>query len=172
MPEENKPKRKNYVSEAVKRKRAAKKNRSRHMKAYNEERKKIRASKDDPDYKNKVVYVRVNQEKYDAYMDAAHNRHCTTMSEFIRRLLDDETSGRNRSGYVTLVQKRWLSYFRNTPEDNLEDLEAYAILADMELSDLLIEFDRLLDSELLVIEDKKLVWKGEDAQKGILHSDE
>lgn len=162
MPEENRPKRKYYYAES--RKKVQSRN--------NKLRQKKRAKSSDPDYKNRVVHVRINQEKYDLYMDAAHRRFCTTMSDFIRRLLDDEALCRNRSGYVTLVQKRWLTYFRNTPEDNLEDLEAYAILADMELSDLLIEFDRLLDSELLVIEDKKLVWKGEDAKEDILHSDE
>lgn len=151
MSEEEKPKRKYYYAESRK-KIQAKNNRL---------RKKIRAKSSDPDYKNRVVHVRINQEKYDLYMDAAHRRFCTTMSDFIRRLLDDEALCRNRSGYVTLVQKRWLNHFRNTPEDNLEDIEAYAILADMELSDLLIEFDRLLDSELLVIENKKLVWKGD-----------
>lgn len=113
------------------------------------------------DAKRKVLMTRVDESEYANYMELAKERGAT-VSELIRRLLHEEKTGRSRVGYCTMIQRDWVDAIKRIPEDNLEDILAYAMLAKMSLRELLIEFDRALDAEEIFIVDKKIVSKGEE----------
>ena len=113
------------------------------------------------DAKRKVLMTRVDEKEYENYMALAKERGAT-VSELIRRLLHEEKTGRSRVGYCTMIQRDWVDAIKRIPEDNLEDILAYAMLAKMSLKELLIEFDRALDAEEIFIVDKKIVSKGEE----------
>jgi hypothetical protein len=100
--------------------------------------------------------TRVDEHEYDAYIKLADARS-TTVSGLIRRLLHEEYTGRSRAGYATLLQREFVEAIKQIPEDNLDDISCYALIWKIRIRDLLIEFDRLLDSEIIVFENGKLV---------------
>lgn len=112
------------------------------------------------DAKRKVLMTRVDEKEYNDYITLAKERGAS-VSELIRRLLHEEKTGRSRVGYVTLLQREFVEAIKQIPEDNLEDLSAYALVSKMRLRDLLIEFDRALDAEEILIVNKRLVWNKE-----------
>lgn len=109
-----------------------------------------------PDAKRKVIVTRVDENEYSSYIQLANDRG-TNIAELIRRLLHEEKTGRSRVGYLTLQQRDFVEAIKQIPEDNLEDIVCYALLWKMRLRDLIMEFDRLLDSEIIVFENGKLV---------------
>lgn len=113
-----------------------------------------------PNAKHRVIMTRVDEHEYDAYIKLADARS-TTVSGLIRRLLHEEYTGRSRAGYATLIQREFVEAIKQIPEDNLDDLSAYALVSKMRLRDLLIEFDRALDAEEILIVNKRLVWNKE-----------
>lgn len=110
----------------------------------------------DPNAKRKVLMTRVDENEYDKYIKLANERG-TNVAELIRRLLHEEASGRSRIGFVNLVQRDFVDAIKQMPGDNLEDLSCYALLWKIKIRDLLMEFDRMLDSEIIIFEDGKLV---------------
>lgn len=109
-----------------------------------------------PNAKHRVIMTRVDEHEYDAYIKLADARS-TTVSGLIRRLLHEEYTGRSRAGYATLLQREFVEAIKQIPEDNLDDISCYALIWKIRIRDLLIEFDRLLDSEIIVFENGKLV---------------
>lgn len=112
------------------------------------------------DAKRKVLMTRVDEKEYNDYITLAKERGAS-VSELIRRLLHEEKTGRSRIGYCTMIQRDWVDAIKRVSEDNLEDILAYAMLAKMSLKDLLIEFDRALDADEILIVNKRLVWNKE-----------
>lgn len=110
----------------------------------------------DPNAKRKVLMTRVDDKEYDQYIKLAEDRS-TNVAELIRRLLHEEATGRSRVGYCTLLQREFVEAIKQIPEDNLDDISCYALIWKIRIRDLLIEFDRLLDSEIIVFENGKLV---------------
>lgn len=109
-----------------------------------------------PNAKHRVIMTRVDEHEYDAYIKLADARS-TTVSGLIRRLLHEEYTGRSRAGYATLLQREFVEAIKQIPEDNLDDISCYALIWKIRIRDLVIEFDRLLDSEIIVFENGKLV---------------
>lgn len=114
-----------------------------------------------PDAKRKVLMTRVDENEYDKYIKLAEERG-TNVAELIRRLLHEEATGRSRVGYCTLLQRDFVDAIKRIPEDNLDDLAAYALLWRMSIAQMLIEFDRALDADELIMVDGKLTWNDKE----------
>jgi len=119
----------------------------------------------DPNAKRKVLMSRVDEKEYEQYIKLAEDRS-TNVAELIRRLLHEEMTGRSRVGYCTLLQRDFVDAIKRVPEDNLDDLYAYCLLNKMRINELLVEFDRALDAEEIIIVDKRIICNNKENKNG------